>query len=150
MSSISPEAKTQLWCIVNIWRTCWPKRRLVLLATLRDGCQSLRRLPQMLHYNLLCVLREWLMMIMQMLQPRAAPVIIAAEMDPFWKFWLHPQQSSVYGACEAGCFAHSATLGRGERGRGHFIGVLGAWVVFPVEQFQIRWISSLWPCSKVL
>ena len=51
---------------------------------------SLQWLPEMLlvsllpHYNPLCVLREWLMMIMQMLHRRAAWVIITAENEAFW------------------------------------------------------------------
>lgn len=50
---------------------------------------SLQWLPEMLlvsllpHYNPLYVLREWLMMIMQMLHRRAAWVIITAENEAF-------------------------------------------------------------------
>lgn len=50
---------------------------------------SLQWLPEMLlvsllpHYNPLCVLCEWLMMIMQMLHRRAAWVIITAENEAF-------------------------------------------------------------------
>lgn len=53
------------------------------------GCPSLQWLPEMPlvsllpHYNPLCVLCEWLMMIMQMLRWRAAWVIITAEIGAF-------------------------------------------------------------------
>ena len=51
---------------------------------------TLQWLPEMLlvsllpHYNPLCVLCEWLMMIMQMFHRRAAWVIITAENEAFW------------------------------------------------------------------
>lgn len=54
-----------------------------------NGCLILQWLPEMLlvsllpHYNPLCVLCEWLMMIMQMLHRRGAWVIITAEIEAF-------------------------------------------------------------------
>ena len=70
-------------CLVVVLRTISGDNDCPLTA-------SLQWLPEMLlvsllpHYNPLCVLCEWLMMIMQMLHRRAAWVIITAENEAFW------------------------------------------------------------------
>lgn len=49
-----------------------------------NGCPEMLLVSLLPHYNPLCVLCEWLMMIMQMFHRRAAWVIITAENEAFW------------------------------------------------------------------
>lgn len=97
--------------------------------TRRHGCPlsaSLQWLPQMLlvsllpHYNPLCVLCEWLMMIMQMRHQRAAWVIITGENEAFWNS-LTAEEKTVGLQCVwvyIYQYIHQASEGRRDRGRG--------------------------------
>lgn len=96
----------------------FPEAKMRLMLFLFGGAPlawlRLRRPSEMLlvsllpHYNLLCVLCKWLMMIMQMLGWRAARVIITAEIEPFGEILSCKEKPGTHERVRVTCFSSMA------------------------------------------
>lgn len=114
---------------------------------------SLQWHPEMLlvslspHYDLLCVLHEWLVMIMQMCHRRVAWVIITAENEAFWNSLTAEMKTVCMCLCPYQC---GQALGLCYSGHGDTFQTCSGlseayalWVVYPAHVQSMCWGTQM-------